>query len=154
MNQAFADLLPTLLPSAIAWAEAQQQQTLARGQQLDALAQALARSVGVRHPERIRLEVFDVLPVPKDAELRAATVQAGLLGSGTIGLTLGYAVLVRSGWETDGQLLSHEFRHVQQYEQLGSVRQFLPVYLEQIARFGYDDAPLEIDARDHERDHP
>jgi hypothetical protein len=50
------------------------------------------------------------------------------------------------------QLLSHECRHVYQYEAAGSIAAFLPVYIEQIVEFGYDDAPFEQDARHHELD--
>ena len=39
-----------------------------------------------------------------------------------------------------------------QYEEAGSIADFLPVYLKQIVEFGYDSAPLEVDARAHERD--
>jgi hypothetical protein len=41
-------------------------------------------------------------------------------------------------------------RHVYQYEMLGSINGFLPVYLQQIVEYGYYDAPLESDARDNE----
>jgi hypothetical protein len=61
-------------------------------------------------------------------------------------LTLGYSVLVCRGHETT-RLLSHEFRHVHQYESVGSISAFLPLYLQQIVEFGYDDAPFEADAR-------
>ena len=153
MYQRLASLLPALLPKAIAWAEQQQQRVLTLGRPLDVPAQALARSVGVLRPECIRIEVVEALPLPEDPDLRAATIEADLLGPGTIGLTLGYAVLLHRGFESHARLLSHEFRHVHQCEQLGSIGEFLPVYLEQIIRFGYEDAPLEVDARAHERDH-
>jgi hypothetical protein len=69
------------------------------------------------------------------------------------GLTLGHAVFVRRGHDS-WRLLSHEFRHVHQYEQAGSIAAFLPVYLQQIVQFGYANCPLEIDARNHERHAP
>jgi hypothetical protein len=65
------------------------------------------------------------------------------------GLTLGYAVFVCRGHETR-RLLSHEFRHVFQYEQNGAIAGFLPLYLQQIVTMGYQNAPLEMDARAHE----
>jgi len=39
---------------------------------------------------------------------------------------------------------------VYQYEQHGSIAAFLPVYLSQVLEVGYQDAPLERDARAHE----
>jgi hypothetical protein len=88
--------------------------------------------------------------LPTDTALRNAAVQTGLLGPGMIGLTLGYAVLIRRGHEASPRLLSHEFRHVYQYEAAGSIAAFLPGYLQQIVAFGYVNAPLEADARAHE----
>jgi len=82
--------------------------------------------------------------------LRQAALQTGLLGPGMIGLTLGYSIFVVRGY-MEFRLLSHECRHVYQYETYGSIAAFLPVYLEQIATVGYLDAPFEQDARANER---
>jgi hypothetical protein len=49
-------------------------------------------------------------------------------------------------------LLSHELRHVYQYEAAGSIAAFLLNYLWQIATAGYEECPLELDARAHEVD--
>lgn len=93
------------------------------------------------------------MPVPGDRALQSAAIEAGLLGPDAVGLTLGYAIFVRCGYQTR-RLLSHELRHVHQYEQYGSVAAFLPVYLRQVIEMGYRDAPFEMDARAHElRDH-
>lgn len=66
-----------------------------------------------------------------------------------VGLTLGHAVIVVNGHATR-RLLTHEFRHVHQYEAVGSIAAYLPLYLQEIATFGYEQAPLEVDARQHE----
>lgn len=142
--------LPLLLPGAIAWAEARAQEAAATGVALTQQGADIARGVGVQRPELIRVVVVDSLLLPEDAMLRAAALQTGLLGPRTAGLTLGYSVFIRRGHETV-RLLSHEFRHVQQYEAHGSIAAFLPVYLQQIVEFEYDIAPFEIDARGHER---
>jgi hypothetical protein len=143
--------LPALLPRAVAWAEAQSRSVLERGSPLKAADLALARRVGVWRPEKIRVSVVDRMPVPDDAELRIAAIQTGLLAPGTLGLTLGYAVIVRGGHESSSRLLSHEFRHVYQYERAGSIASFLPLYLQEIVVYGYADAPSEIDARAYGR---
>jgi hypothetical protein len=142
--------LPALLPKAIAWAESEANSAAATGQVLNEIAQGLARRVGVSHPHLIRVAIVDSLPMPQDLELQAAAIQTGLLGPHMAGLTLGYSVLVRRGQDT-WRLLSHELRHVHQYEQAGSIAAFLPMYLQQIAQFGYSNAPLEVDARAHEQ---
>jgi hypothetical protein len=71
------------------------------------------------------------------------------LGPSGHGLTLGYAIYVCRGKESL-RLFSHECRHVYQYEQAGSIEAFLPIYLRQVAMFGYANAPYEVDARAHE----
>lgn len=141
--------LPLLLPRAILWAQDASAVALAGGLPLSPEYQDLAHSVGVTHPERIRVLLVDALPLPSDPQLREAALATGLMGPHMAGITLGYAVLIVRGLDTR-RLLSHEFRHVAQYEQAGSIADFLPVYLQQVAQFGYNDAPFEVDARAHE----
>jgi hypothetical protein len=120
------------------------------GRELTVRERAFARKVGVRYPERIHVITVDALPMPSDPQLSAAAEQTGFLEPGMVGLTLGHSVFIRCGHETP-RLLSHEFRHVYQYEQAGSIADFLPVYLLQIVESGYAAATFEIDARAHER---
>lgn len=143
--------LPLLIPKAIAWAEAQSENAVRSGRPLDETFAFIAKSVGVAHPEQIRILDVARLPMPDDPQLHQAALATGLLGPGMVGLTLGYAVLVCPGFCRDVRLLSHEFRHVHQYEQAGSIAAFLPAYLQQIVSVGYHDAPFERDARAHER---
>jgi hypothetical protein len=144
-------VLPQLLPSAIAWVEEQSDRALETGQPLDATGLALARRVGVQHPELIRTQLVEALPLPEEPALREAALATGLLGPGMVGLTLGHSIFVVRG-HMSLRLLSHECRHVYQYEISGSIAAFLPSYLEQIATVGYENAPLEKDARAHELD--
>jgi len=143
--------LPDLLPRAIAWAQDREREVLACGDALGDDELSLATHAGVTKPERVRVSLVDALPEPNDPELRQAAVAAGLLGPGMTGLTLGYAIYVRRGCRTR-RLLSHELRHVYQYERAGSIGAFLPVYLQQVVDVGYHNAPLEVDARAHELD--
>jgi hypothetical protein len=142
-----AALLPRLLPGAIAWAE--HAALGARGRPLTADETSLARAVGVAAPERVRVAEVDALPAPADPVLHAAGVEAGLLAPGMVGLTLGHAIFAVRGHCTR-RLLSHELRHVHQYEQAGSIAAFLPVYLAQVVECGYREAAYEQDARRHE----
>jgi hypothetical protein len=142
-------ILSQLLVPAIAWAEMQSRQVQMEGQCLNPASLALAKRAGVRHPELIRVTVVDQLPLPAEPSLRQAAVETSLLGPGMVGLTLGYSIFVVQGHMTP-RLLSHECRHVYQYEAAGSIAAFLPVYLEQIATVGYHRAALEQDARAHE----
>lgn len=142
-------ILAQLLPLAVTWAEGQSSRVIETGHPLDAAGLALAKRVGVQHPELIRLQFVDALPQPDEAALRQAALATGLLGPDGIGLTLGYAIFIVQG-HMSASLLSHECRHVYQYEGAGSIAGFLLAYLHQIATIGYQDAPFEQDARAHE----
>ena len=141
--------LPLLLPQAIAWAKSQSQLVASEGTKLPGDLIEIAVRVGVQQPDRVRTMLVDRLPFPDEPILRQAAIAAGMLGPEMVGLTLGYSIFIVHGHD-DVRLISHECRHVYQYETLGSIEQFLPVYLQQILEFGYYEAPLEIDARAYE----
>lgn len=142
--------LPQLMPKAISWAESQVVIILQTGQPLNDKLISIAKSVGVLRPDLIHILEVSRLPLPADPELKQAALTTGLLGPNMVGLTLGYGVCICQGHQTV-RLLSHEFRHVYQYEQAGSIAAFLPMYLQQIVTVGYGNAPFEVDARAHEQ---
>jgi hypothetical protein len=144
------EVLAPVLPLAVAWAEERAGAAAVSGAPLDERGLALARAAEVRRPERVRVVTCAALPEPEDPALRAAAREAGLLDPRREGLTLGHAIFVRRG-SLAPRLLSHELRHVYQYEEAGSIAAFLAVYLRQVLEHGYDEAPLEADARRHER---
>lgn len=138
-----------LIALATEWAEQQSALILCSGIPLNANNTNLARSVGVVHPERIRLLHVTQIPLPGNPQLIKMATETGLITPNIAGLTLGYGIYLRH-LQCTNRLLSHEFRHVYQYEQAGSIAAFLAEYLKQIAQYGYVNAPLEIDARRHE----
>lgn len=143
--------LRTLLPKAVAWAEQQSEQIRRLGEPLTADELGLASRMGVAHPGLIRVLTVEEVPRPEDPDLRAFAQSVGFLEQGPNGLTLGYGIFVRSGTRTQ-RLISHECRHVFQYEQLRSIEEFLRLYLAQVLQFGYRKAPLEEDAYENETD--
>jgi len=144
-----AAALPVLLQRAIAWAEDRAHEIADAGSPLNDTGVRLARVVGVVRPDLVRVLEVPELPLPNDPELRHAALETGLLGPSIIGLTIGHGIYIIRG-HGGARLISHECRHVHQYEVAGSIARFLPAYLQQIATVGYQDAPLEIDARNHE----
>ena len=142
--------LPNLLPLAIAWAQGEETKALDDGTPLSPAGISLAKSAGVMLSDNVRVVLAEKLPYPDHPLLREAAEQAGMLGPDTVGLTLGYAVFMLAD-KSDTRLLSHELRHVYQYEANGGIPGFLPVYLRQVIELGYADAPFERDAREHER---
>ncbi|MFD1260140.1 hypothetical protein [Entomomonas asaccharolytica] len=141
--------LPNLLPKAIQWAEDTEEYIIKQGIALNKTQQADAKTVGVIHPEKIYVLELDIFPLPEDPTLQKAATTLGLLGKNTVGLTLGYGILIKKGL-LSRSLLSHECRHVYQYEQEGSVAAFIKAYLASIIEYGYFDSPYEIDARKYE----
>jgi hypothetical protein len=123
MSFSLAEVLPVLLPRAIAWAEERSSEILSEGNALSDEGLEIARTVGVSRPERIRISSVPELPLPDDPDLRYAALKTGLLGP-----------------------------DVYQYEHAGTIKDYLPEYLDQIVKFGYHDAPFEVDARNYERD--
>lgn len=138
-------VLPWLQPSITRWAQKLAQEVLATGQPLDAAGIAIARRVGVVEPQRVRIAYVKELPLPSHFFLRFAARRTGMMNARTVGFTLGYAVLMIEGKDTE-RLRLHEFRHVYQYECAGSIEAFLPGYLRQVVTYGYRQAPLERDA--------
>jgi hypothetical protein len=63
----------------------------------------------------------------------------------TGGLTAVYGVIVHRDCANNLRLLAHEFVHVAQYERLGR-EGFLQEYIQQIAAYGYQKAPFELEA--------
>lgn len=145
MDSALAPLLPTLLPLAVGWAERENRNILKHGKPLAFWQQVEARQMGVRKPAKVRILAVDVMPQPANSQLLAATQATGLLGPETLGLTLGYGILIARSRIGRRHILRHELRHVARYEAAGSVAGFLAEYLDQIARHGYRDAPPELD---------
>ncbi len=143
-------LLPRLMPRAIAWAESVAADVGSKGMPLDPSGVSVARIAGVQSVGSIRVLMVDHLPLPTNPELKAAALQTELLGPKMAGLTLGHSILIRHG-QMCRRLLSHECRHVFQYEQAGSIAAFLPLYLESIVRVGYWNSPYEQDARAYEQ---
>ena len=142
--------LPVMTPRVIDWAEQLASKSLREGAALETRFAQVARDMGVRDAERIRIVVVDQIPLPEDPHLKVAAGSVGLAQGSAAGMTLGYAVIVHRGYERDLRLLSHEFRHVAQYEAAGGIRPFLLVHLPQLVEFGYEDSPYEVDARAHE----
>jgi hypothetical protein len=143
--------LPQLVPLAINWAQELELHLLKTGKPLAFWQVADASDVGVRQPGKVRLCLVDEMPKVGNPALAAAALEIGFLGPKTLGLTLGYGIFIKRTHAGRRWLLRHELRHVAQCEAAGGMGRFLPEYLSQVVRLGYSNAPLEADARNHER---
>ncbi|MES2279875.1 MAG: hypothetical protein V4542_00530 [Pseudomonadota bacterium] len=149
MNFDLVTSLPLLKPKAAAWVQEQEALILASGKGLTDYGLDLARRVGVVDANRIRILLVADIPRPTEPLLIQAMERTGMLGPDMNGVTLGHGIYIRES-KNSVRLLTHEFRHVHQYEVAGSIASYIPAYLEQIVQFGYWDAPFEVDARSHE----
>jgi hypothetical protein len=143
-------LLPLATPMVHAWAAWQAARGSRRGRPLSQAEREVAMAVGVREPGRVRLLLVDRVPIPGTEWLARLARRLGLPGLDVDGLTLGSTIFIRRG-ALSLALLAHECRHVRQYEEAGSLGRFLRRYLQQVARHGYHDAPMEADAREAAR---
>lgn len=140
-----------LIPKASVWAQQQEQEILKSGVPLTGSQLEDAKRASVQHPGRIKLLRVDQIPLPEDQELSSAAQAIGLTTPGTRGLTLQYGIFIRSDHWDDRNLVVHELVHTSQYERLGGIEEFLNQYLTQCVRFGYPNAPLELEAKDTAR---
>ena len=135
-----------LLHRIILWAKAQATAGATEGTPLDEAGLALARKVGVTAPEQVRVVTVGLLPMPDDPVILDANKVGRLMDPGMAGLTLDHTLFLRQACICPS-LLAHELRHVHQVEEAGSIDAFLTKYLAQFLAVGYDQAPLEVDAR-------
>ena len=143
--------LETLLPLAIKWAQAHNEIVQQKGTPLTPEQIDIAKQVGVTHTGKVRILEVEKIPFPENEKLNEATTRIGFLSDEMKGLTLGHSVYILRGHNSN-HLLSHELRHVYHYEVFGSIPEFLVEYLKQIVLVGYENSPLEQDARNHEID--
>ncbi len=103
---------------------------LKHGVALTPKLQTIAQDIGIKNPQNIRI-----------------LVKGKIFGlEGIAGLTIGQAILVRRGYLSE-ELIVHELIHVKQYQDYKSIYLFLKKYLNEVFKYGYYNAPLEIDAR-------
>ena len=135
-----------LIPLAAGWAAEQERLILRDGVPLNEEETADAEEIGVQDPDRVRLLSLDVVPTPQDPILRAAAAAIHFLTPETRGLTLQYAIFIRSDCWRNRSLIAHELVHTAQYERFGGILPFLDQYLFECITIGYPDAPLEQEA--------
>jgi len=143
-----ADRVALLEPEILKFDQRSDRIVLARGRTLDADEVALARAVGVAHPERIRVLVTDLFPEPADERLAKAMRPLGPAYEAAN--TTGYGIEIRPHYASSRWIYAHELTHVAQYERMGTVS-FTHEYLIELLTVGYARAPLEAAARANER---
>lgn len=108
-----------LMPLAMQHNRKMQARALEVGTPLNAEGIELARSLGVKNPEKIRIVVVDKIPKFRTADKLAEATPA-FTGSATIaGITAGYGIFLAKAYEDKIWVLAHELVHVAQFERWG-----------------------------------
>jgi hypothetical protein len=135
------------LPIACWWARKQESRIERSGQPLGSALLEDAKKIGVRFPERVRLEAVDEVPTMHPM-LKFAARKFGLCSQFTSGMSLRYGIFIRSDFWGRRGLVLHELAHTWQYERMGGIRPFLKQYLyECLVTPGYPFGNLEQEAQ-------
>jgi hypothetical protein len=138
--------LPLFVPAATAWVWQRERSVLQKGVPLSAAQNADARSIGVRHPDRVRLHRVATIATFEHPLLAPLAWATRFAFAQALGLTLRYAILIQNDWWGDRRLVAHELAHVAQYERFGGIAPFLNAYLRECLDPGYPLGRLEQEA--------
>jgi hypothetical protein len=103
-----------------------------------------AEEVGVEDIARVRVVIVDAMRHPPKSLQQLSDLF--LKPQNAAGLTLGHVIFIQEG-QYRFTLLKHELRHVYQVEQHEDWKAFLINYVSQVTTYGYENAPLELDAK-------
>lgn len=137
-----------ILPQYIDWAGDTEVAGLQLGEPLSAAQLALAAEIGIKQPEKVRLVYVDAVPFPyHNPMLKLVGEATGFIGEGIINnaQVFGYSIYVRKDYQLDTPKLAHELVHVLQIER-ASLEQVITQHFADLLKYGYDNAPLELEA--------
>ncbi|GGP60245.1 hypothetical protein [Shewanella saliphila] len=137
-----------LLPQYIDWAYETDKQGLESGSPLNPQELSLAKNIGIQNPEKVRIVYVDEVPFPyENFALKTLGEALGFIGEGIINnaQVFGYSIYVRNGYELNRPKLAHELVHVLQIERT-SLDHIITKHFSDLAEYGYDKAPLEVEA--------
>jgi len=137
-----------LLPQYITWAQKTNNEGLQQGGPLNKRDLLLAKKVGIKFPEKVRIIFVDTVPYPIDnPALKAMGESLGFIGEGIVNQAqaFGYSIYVRKDYELDRPRLAHELVHVLQIER-SNFASVVIQYASDIAKYGYENSPLEAEA--------
>jgi len=87
--------LPALFPHVVDWISSLEKQAQESGRTLNPIEFNLAQTVGVAHPEGVRILSIPRIPLPAHPRVKQLARRVGLLNANTGGLTAVYGVIVR-----------------------------------------------------------
>lgn len=134
-----------LTPLALDWFKEVESKFLKKGRLLTEKEISMAKSVGVKHPEHVRVIILTDFPSPRNEILHTETKNYGLGNPAEGGRTMGYVVMLKARFKDERWVLAHELAHVAQQEKMG-VQAFVRRFIAERELMGNRRAPLELDA--------
>ena len=117
------------------------------GSPLTSTEKKFAKEVGIKNIDRIRvLKVNAIRPLPDELQEIA---ELYLNTDNSAGITFGHVIFTIKNCDFYNELVKHELIHVLQVERCGGLEKFLQEYISQVLLHGYENAPMEIEARNH-----
>ena len=110
-----------------------------------------AKSLGVKHPEKVRVFLTSDFPMPTNKEVLKGFKELGFDSMLVGGVTYRYGILIKDSLLMDvlankEYLLAHELVHVRQVEEAKSYKNFLRSYLIEAFTHEYFEMPYEHEA--------
>jgi hypothetical protein len=147
---AIATRVDSLQPGAVAFVEDSDRAIAQQGRALTMDETVLARSVGVAHPEDVRVLVAAAFIAPRDSAFAVEARKLGIGDASEGARTTGHGIQIKPRYAASRWILAHELTHVGQCERLGTAG-FVHEYLTELLLLGYARAPLESAAHANER---
>lgn len=137
-----------LSPTLGRWAAGHERHILDEGIPLPAEAERFAGRIGIEDPGNVRYLEVDRIPLPVPFPIVELVTRWGVPVFEPHGMTLGRGIYILPGRQN---ILPHELVHVLQYQRLGGIQPFMRRYVVEMLFHGYQDAPLEVEARELSR---
>lgn len=148
MKRIIAGLVATLVVPVIAlWSWWQEKRILRQGRPLTAEELSFAVRLGIREPLRVKLLAVPRIPLPIPFRLVAWLRRHFSSLVDPAGMTLGHGIFMDAAYAYCTEIIFHELVHVRQHETHHGHLLFMWRYLYECMAIGYEDAPLEREAR-------
>jgi len=136
-----------LIDEVLVFALKSEAYALEHGRKLTVSETKYAKSIGVKHPEKVRVMISSDFPVPTNKEVLKGFKELGFDSMLVAGVTYRYGIYIKSSWLVSKEyVLAHELIHVRQVEKTNNWKKYLRQYLIQAFSYEYFEMPYEHEA--------
>ena len=140
------EFILTLIPKVCEWLEYQENNIISIGRDLTPEELAIAKRIGIKNYDIIRVYESSLVPNPSDNVLKELGNQIGLISTNTSGICFRYGIFIHENALDKKAVLTHELIHTLQYERFRSIKAFITQYLKECIEVGYHKSDLEKEA--------